>query len=217
MLVSAALSKLVRADAGYKCVKSKSECIESTRVQIRESIVAHLRKRENRFVWLHGSPGTGKTAISMSVASTLDTQGFLAASFFWDKNQPQSGLDSLYRFPSTLACQLAAFSAYHRITLFKHLRQPSLDGVQGFTLERQMKALILDPMHEMREWLSLSEDRWVIILDGLDEWGNPEELEKLMRIVIMLDGLHPKFTVLISCRPERQLHAAWAKFGDVPC
>src|SRR5258708_39638445 len=143
MLVSAALSKLVRADAGYKCVKSKSECIESTRVQIRESIVAHLRKRENRFVWLHGSPGTGKTAISMSVASTLDTQGVLAASFFWDKNQPQSGLDSLDRFPSTLARHFAAFSDYYNITLVKHLRHPPLGNVQGFTLEEQLKAFIL--------------------------------------------------------------------------
>src|SRR6266478_6136901 len=73
-LASAAFSKLVRANAEYKCVKSKSKCIESTRVQIQESIIAHLTKRENRFVWLCGSPGTGKTAISMSVASTLDTR-----------------------------------------------------------------------------------------------------------------------------------------------
>ena len=155
----------------------------------------------------------------MSVASTLDTQGVLAASFFWDKNRPGSGLDSLDRFPSTLARQLAAFSPYYRITLFKRLRQPALDNVlQDFTLKEQMEALILDPMHEIKEWLSLDEDRWVIILDGLNECGDPEALEKLMEIVLMLDKLPPRFTVLISCRRERQLDEAWTKFGCfVPC
>ncbi|KAF8337015.1 uncharacterized protein EI90DRAFT_2968768 [Cantharellus anzutake] len=51
-----------------------------------ESILDHLKEPKNRFVWLRESPGTGKTAISMSVASTVESQGTLAASFFWDKN-----------------------------------------------------------------------------------------------------------------------------------
>ncbi|KAF8313914.1 uncharacterized protein EI90DRAFT_2874539, partial [Cantharellus anzutake] len=62
-----------------------SKCLENTRVRIQESILDHLEKREYRFIWLRGSPGTGKTAISMSVASTLAKQHRLAASFFWDK------------------------------------------------------------------------------------------------------------------------------------
>ncbi|KAF8336413.1 uncharacterized protein EI90DRAFT_2848715, partial [Cantharellus anzutake] len=60
-----------------------SKCLENTRIRIQESILDHLEKQEHRFVWLRGSPGTGKTAISMSVASTLAQQRRLAASFFW--------------------------------------------------------------------------------------------------------------------------------------
>ena len=152
----------------------------------------------------------------MRVASTLHEKGVLAASFFWDKNQPGSGLDSLASFPSTLARQLAAFNDYYRITLYKHLQQ-SPYNVQGFALKEQMKGLILDPMDEMKEWLSLGKGRWVIILDGLDECGDQETLEELMEVVLMLDQLPPKFTILISCRPEPQLHKAWKKFKpDVP-
>ncbi|KAF8333219.1 uncharacterized protein EI90DRAFT_2832046, partial [Cantharellus anzutake] len=72
-----------------------SKCVENTHVRIQESILDHLEKWEHRFVWLRGSPGTGKTAISMSVTSALDKQGHLAASFFWDKNQKGEGLDSV--------------------------------------------------------------------------------------------------------------------------
>ncbi|KAF8335462.1 uncharacterized protein EI90DRAFT_2855742, partial [Cantharellus anzutake] len=71
------------ADAEYYNVKSKSECLKTTRDKIRRSILNRLRDPKNRFVWLRGSPGTGKTAISISVASTLDKQRTLAASFFW--------------------------------------------------------------------------------------------------------------------------------------
>ncbi|KAF8336490.1 uncharacterized protein EI90DRAFT_2870968, partial [Cantharellus anzutake] len=102
-----------------------SECLENTRVRIQESILDHLEKQEHRFVWLRGSPGTGKTAISMSVASTLYEQSRLAASFFWDKNRKGAGLASIEHFPSTLAHQLAMFNTEYEGLLVSRLRQPS--------------------------------------------------------------------------------------------
>ncbi|KAF8341673.1 uncharacterized protein EI90DRAFT_2841489, partial [Cantharellus anzutake] len=62
-----------------------SECLPGTRVKIQEFLMKRLGDAENRFVWLRGSPGTGKTAISMSIASTFEKEGILAASYFWDK------------------------------------------------------------------------------------------------------------------------------------
>ncbi|KAF8314124.1 uncharacterized protein EI90DRAFT_2874203, partial [Cantharellus anzutake] len=127
----------------------------------------------SRFVWLRGSPGTGKTAISIHVASILDSQDNLAASFFWDKNRKGTGLDSIERFPSTLALQLAAFNAEYKSLLIKQLRQPaSLKGLQGSAAEKEMKAWVINPMHELRAILSSREDRFVIVLDGLDECGD---------------------------------------------
>ncbi|KAF8341654.1 uncharacterized protein EI90DRAFT_1763557 [Cantharellus anzutake] len=101
-MLLAEISKLKQAPAEHLYVKSKSECLPGTRDRIQESLLKHLKEAGNRFIWLRGSPGTGKTAISMSVASTLKEQGMLAASFFWDKNQAGTGLDSIELFPLPL-------------------------------------------------------------------------------------------------------------------
>ncbi|KAF8337019.1 uncharacterized protein EI90DRAFT_2832597, partial [Cantharellus anzutake] len=149
--------------------QSKSECHPGTRVGMHQSVLGHLKESTNRFVWLRGSPGTGKTAICMSVTSTLESQGTLAASFFWDKNQAGTGLDSIDQFPSTLAHQLAAFNEDFKISLVRHLRQPSLAMAQHLPLKKQMRALIIEPMRNLMEGLLAGEHRFIIVLDGLDE------------------------------------------------
>ncbi|KAF8333607.1 uncharacterized protein EI90DRAFT_586263 [Cantharellus anzutake] len=216
------LSKLAKADAEYFSVKSKSECLETTRDKIRSSILDHLKDPKNRFVWLRGSPGTGKTAVSLSVASTLDNQGCLAASFFWDKNQQGTGLDSIERFPSTLALQLAEFSPEYKSLLIKELRHPqSLKKVQGPVLEKQMQAWIINPIRQLGDILSSEKDRFIIILDGLDECGDPGTLESLMKLVVLLHKLPSAFAALVSCRPETQVVTAWDEARDqgliIPC
>ncbi|KAF8311108.1 uncharacterized protein EI90DRAFT_1052858 [Cantharellus anzutake] len=206
------LSKLPKVGAEYYRVKSKSECLETTRDTIRSSILEYLRDPKNRFVWLRGSPGTGKTAISMSVASTLDKQRTLAASFFWDKNQEGTGLDSIERFPSTLARQLAAFNAEYKSLLIRQLRDPaSFSSIDGSAAEKEVKAWIINPMRELGGVLSLGKGRPVIVLDGLDECGNPDVLASLTRLVLLLDQLPSTFAILVSCRPEPQVVSAWAR------
>ncbi|KAF8335303.1 uncharacterized protein EI90DRAFT_315782 [Cantharellus anzutake] len=148
----------------------------------------------------------------MSVASALDNQGTLAASFFWDKNQKGMGLDSVERFPSTLALQLAAFSAEYKSLLLRQIRErASLKRYQGSALEKEMNAWIIDPMRELTDIRSSRKDRFIIVLDGLDECGDPDTLGSLMKLVLLLDELPPTFAILVSCRPEPQVISAWAR------
>ncbi|KAF8326202.1 uncharacterized protein EI90DRAFT_2930661, partial [Cantharellus anzutake] len=162
----AELSRLKPAPAEHIHVKSKSKCLPTTQTKTRKLILDHLEDAKNRFVWLRGSPGTGKTAIAMSVASTLKMQGTLAASFFWDKNQTGLGLDSTKQFPSTLAHQLARFNEDFKMSLVRCLRQPDLEFVQDLPLDKQMESLVLEPMYNLTVVLP---GRPVIVLDGLDE------------------------------------------------
>ncbi|KAF8327542.1 uncharacterized protein EI90DRAFT_1765193 [Cantharellus anzutake] len=150
----------------------------------------------------------------MSVALTLYNQGRLAASFFWDKNQKGGGLDSIERFPSTLARQLASFSTEYESLLVRQLRQPARQPspsriAPGTALEKQMRAWVIDPMRKLRHVFSLEEERLIIVLDGLDECGDQEELESLMKLVLLLEELPATFAVLVSCRPESQVTSAW--------
>ncbi|KAF8340415.1 uncharacterized protein EI90DRAFT_3035477 [Cantharellus anzutake] len=215
------LSRLPRVPAEHTFVTAKSECLEGTRELIQRSIVEHLKKAGNRFVWLRGSPGTGKTAICLSIASNLETQRVLAASFFWDKNQPGTGLDTIKQFPTTLAHQLSRFSEEFKLSLVKRLRQPDLELAQNLPPEKQMRALVIEPMVGLEGLLSSTKDRFIIILDGLDECGDQEALKALMKLVLMLGDLPSTFTVLVSSRPEPQVISAWVDAGDgglnIPC
>ena len=213
MPLSAELARLQGAPAEHIYVNTKSKCVKSTRIGIQGSLLNYLKQAENRFVWLRGSPGTGKTAISLSIAFTLKSTGTLAASFFWDKKQQGRGLDSIQLFPSTLARQLADFNEDFKMSLIKYLRQPSLALPQDLPPETQMEALIIGPMNDVKNILCPSEGRFVIVLDGLDECGDPMTLKKLMKLVLMLDALPLCFTVLVSCRPEQQVISSWEAHG----
>ncbi|KAF8341610.1 uncharacterized protein EI90DRAFT_1759128 [Cantharellus anzutake] len=193
-----------------------------TQERVRESLLRLLNEAENRFVWLRGSPGTGKTAISMSIASTLKEQGTLAASFFWDKNRTGTGLDSIELFPSTLACQLASFNEDFKLSLIRRLRQSDMMFVQDAPPEKQINTLMIEPMRDLKDIFSSGKDqRFFIILDGLDECGDQETLRSLVRLVVSLEELPSAFSVLVSCRPEPGVISAWStarnKGHVVPC
>ncbi|KAF8335500.1 uncharacterized protein EI90DRAFT_3174744 [Cantharellus anzutake] len=126
----------------------------------------------------------GKTAISMSVASTLDKQHTLAASFFWDKNQEGTGLDSISRFPSTLAQQLAAFNAEYQNSLIRQLRDPALfSSIDGSPLEKEVKAWIINPMRELGGVLSSEKGHPVILLGTIPEHEVHSILKPLSSII----------------------------------
>ncbi|KAF8328872.1 uncharacterized protein EI90DRAFT_1485933 [Cantharellus anzutake] len=217
----AKLERLVRVAAEHTYVKSKSKCLPNTRDNTQRSILNLLKEAKSRFVWLRGSPGTGKTAISMSIASALEEEGTLAASFFWDKNQKGTGLDSLERFPSTLARQLALFDEDFKVLLIKCLTKPDSELVLSLDPKTQMKTLVLEPMNGLEGILSGSNKRVSIILDGLDECGDPEALESLMELVLLLHELPSAFAVLVSCRPEPTVLSAWNRARGqglvIPC
>ncbi|KAF8338798.1 uncharacterized protein EI90DRAFT_2415721 [Cantharellus anzutake] len=194
------LERLPRAAAEHTYVKSKSACRPSTRVKIQKSLLNHLKEAKNRFVWLRGSPEIGKTAISRSIASTLEKEGTLAASFFWDKSRTGVGLDSLEWFPSTLARQLAIFNGDFKASLVKRLRRPDSELILNLLPEEQMKTLVIEPMNRLRGIFSASTQRFGIILDGLDECGDPDALKSLMNLVLLLDGLPSAFVILTWIR-----------------
>ena len=91
-----------------------------------ESITELLNQHNGRFIWLQGSPGSGKTVITKSIADGLARDKRLAASFFWDKTGSRANSNTIELFPSTLASQLAMFSRdYEALLVNLLLDRPS--------------------------------------------------------------------------------------------
>ena len=203
-----ALSTLPVADAEYMSV-TKEQCYETTRTGIHHSIMSSLDARTSRFVWLQGSPGTGKTAIAKRIADDLAKNKRLAASFFWDKTGSRANTDSIEFFPSTLASQLATFNQDYETLLVNCLLDRSSRNVLRLPLEMQMDTLVIQPMSSISQAFSLAECASVVVLDGLDECGSRDVLVKLMDLVLLLDKLPREFMILVSARPNQKSALFW--------
>ena len=210
-----ALSKLPVADAEY-ISGTKNQCFETTRTGIRESITELLNHHNGRFIWLQGSPGTGKTAIAKSIAGSLARDNRLAASFFWDKTGSRANTNSIELFPSTLASQLAMFSRDYEALLVNCLLDRSSRNVFRLPLEKQMDLLILRPVSSISQMFSAA-GCLVVVLDGLDECGDGKVLVQLMKLVLLLAKLPQHFMILVSARPEPEIRDAFRSSPDIPC
>lgn len=65
-------------------------CHENTRIAIMEEMSKWARRTANElpFLWMYGPAWCGKTTIVQTVAEQLDSQGTLAASFFFSRPAP---------------------------------------------------------------------------------------------------------------------------------
>ncbi|KAJ6505479.1 hypothetical protein C8R45DRAFT_549678 [Mycena sanguinolenta] len=88
--VQQTLAKIKYVSARYNAPNTPDKCMEGTRIDIIQDIVAHLTAPSGpsqRIVMLSGSAGTGKSTIAKTVASILaEEQHILAASFFFSRN-----------------------------------------------------------------------------------------------------------------------------------
>ncbi|KAF7971625.1 hypothetical protein HWV62_20736 [Athelia sp. TMB] len=207
LLVNNTLDRLDIAKADYLHA-SKDACTPDTRVDMRKTIIEHLNDSSNRFVWLKGSPGTGKTAISKSVAIALQEQGRLAASFYFEKTGASRFAHSTDRFSSTLAHQLANFHPPYRHALFCHLR--ARHGDYPPLPLAQLHELVIARLDEHPD---MPFPPSVIVLDGLDECGGSGQtaLEALMTLVLELAKLPSSIKFFIASRPERAISSAWSR------
>jgi len=208
-----ALKTLNPAKAEYHAVL-KDQCAEYTRVDIQKLVAAHLSKGDNRFVWLKGSAGVGKTAIAKSLCSELEDNHRLAASFFFDKNRNQDGVDSTDHFISTLAYQLADFDSRYRQSLIRILRAKG--NILRRPLRDQLQSLIVEPMREVFEGRQYDGTTHVIIIDGLDECSEKSSLDDLMDLITGLDGLPSHFITFVSSRPVPEIRDSWQRCEKTP-
>ncbi|KAF4614286.1 hypothetical protein D9613_007995 [Agrocybe pediades] len=160
-------------------------------------------------LWLYGSAGSGKTALSQSIAELCEAQGLLAATFFFSKDTGERSNSG--QFASTLAYQIALSTPNARPHIEDAIRQdPSLFGK---ALQTQMRALVTKPVRNaFKGTASQPHTGGLVIIDALDECHDAKAQRYILDIIS--EEFHPEgplpLIFLITSRPEESIQARFS-------
>ncbi|KAJ7765533.1 hypothetical protein B0H14DRAFT_2539605 [Mycena olivaceomarginata] len=175
-------------------------CHPGTRTAIMEML--HLwstdTSTESTILWLHGCAGAGKSAIAQMFAKSLQTEGRLGASFFFQRGHSKRG--TWHSLIPTIAYQLAT-----SVTELLLPIQQAVEGdklIVGRALAISFQALLVEPLKKFSDLQRTP----VIVLDGLDECADHKIQQQILRLfigAIRHHNLHLR--LLIVSRPEPHL------------
>ncbi|KAJ6567929.1 hypothetical protein DFH09DRAFT_1033857 [Mycena vulgaris] len=189
-------------------------CMPGTRLDILKSIHdwANDLHGPNVF-WLHGYPGTGKSAIAMTVTAQLLESGRLASSFFFKREE------FLSQTPTALWCSVA----YDLAHTYPEVRSKILQTLDS----REVVPHITGPddifnkliMSSLGNPLSVSPGRMpVLVIDALDECGGLTASRAYQKQVLSAlsrwKHLPSQVKLFVTSRNERNIHSVLGSMGS---
>ncbi|KDR68249.1 hypothetical protein GALMADRAFT_30253, partial [Galerina marginata CBS 339.88] len=188
------------------------KCHPNTRVAILEKLMGWVHGLDPEtlnalIIWLHGSAGSGKSAIAQTIAELCAEEGTLLASFFFFRSDPTRN-HSRSLIP-TIAYQIATHFPSFRERITATIENDP--HIFNRSLTKQIPSLIIEPFlaHSTFDFLN---SRSLIIIDGLDECEDREgQIDILHMISSLFQQSHLPLTFLISSRPEYDITNT---FGD---
>ncbi|KDN33659.1 hypothetical protein RSAG8_13248, partial [Rhizoctonia solani AG-8 WAC10335] len=152
----------------------RRECTPGTRVQEIAKVLGWVRNRgEGAVYWLNGMAGTGKTTISYSVCTALDSGHMLGASFFCSRLREECR--NVNKIIPSIAYQLARFSRPFQYALCNALEKNP--DAHGGALRMQFDALIKGPVLQVQHTLP---EELIVVIDALDECDNTESTRRML-------------------------------------
>ncbi|KAL5521090.1 hypothetical protein ACEPAG_9012 [Sanghuangporus baumii] len=202
--------------AGKEFYRTDKACLSDTRTNILERISRWATNASDRkLLWVHGSPGSGKSAIANSVAQNFDLQRLLAGCFFCRRD------DADLREPSkmipSLATHLAIWHQPYCIKLLSALQGGERNKLASKTLPEQFDMLIRGPILAVAsEEETRSPDPLIVVVDGLDECGRTKgQRIQLSRILVQISELVPWLKLLVFSRPMPELNQVFGSSSQV--
>jgi ABC-type dipeptide/oligopeptide/nickel transport system ATPase subunit len=192
---------LKRLDAKTMKAGSRLPCLPGTRREILDYITEWLSipSDSGNVLWLCGVAGSGKSTISITVSDSFRGLERLGAVLFFDRNdQAQSHPDGVIRI---LAYSLAQSNPHIASAIAAAVqRDPS---VASAPIRTQFKELLLDPLQSVEPSIH---GPIVIILDALDECGDPTSRAALLSVLsVELPKLPRLFRFLITSCAEKDI------------
>jgi hypothetical protein len=148
--------------------QGKQPCDSDTRVDILADIhtwIQDLTSDAKSFLWLTGDPGSGKSAITASIARDCKDSGILWAQFFINRNNVDTTNPKSY-FPS-IARQLADHHPGSEVALTIHNALKEKQSLVDDISADQAMRLFADAV-EVAAKLDPNQPV-VVVIDGLDE------------------------------------------------
>ncbi|RXW15962.1 hypothetical protein EST38_g9893 [Candolleomyces aberdarensis] len=214
-------------DSAERCDAPK--CHPDTRVAVQDDLYSWILDGDGeldqpkKIKWVTGPAGTGKTAVMGSLSERCESDGVLAATFFFASWSASIGRRRKTALVTTLAHQLARYHPDLREEISKAIDANS--DIFNKRLHTQMEVLVLGPLQEIAHHPDRPSLRGAIIIDGLDECeaeqyhdttatgsksksspprtDDQDQLEILQ--VLQKASLDPTFPfrIIIASRPER--------------
>ena len=197
-------------------------CLPGTRETFLREICDVLNNVDEdapRVCVLTGVAGSGKSAVAHSIARLFDGQKRLGSSYYF------SSTDVASRNPknlfSTIARDLSDHDPQYKSALWEVVKDDrALRTSQSPT--EQIERLIIEPSKDLHSVGPL-----VIVIDALDESGDPGSRRQLLRALsehISDDALPTHLRFLITARPESDIlstlhpgpHLVRKQMGDIP-
>ncbi|KAG8723258.1 hypothetical protein FRC09_004087 [Ceratobasidium sp. 395] len=180
------------------------QCIAGTRLGIINELSTWAQRpnADPRLAWVHGPAGFGKSSIATSVCMRLDG-GTLGASFFCKRDSPE--LRDPRRVLTTIAYQLAIRWKPYRNAVMAAIREdPEL---HTHHLQALYDALFGSPLKMLSK-----QNRGILVLvvDALDECGDPATRKPLLRCLQDLSQLTHFLRVVITSRPDLDIQEFFA-------
>ena len=187
---------------------ARVECLPSTREDILQFIIdwAVDPSSDRNILWVHGVAGSGKSAISTSIANYFRELGRLGAFLFFDHDVPER--NDPHSVIRTLAYQLAQFDTQ----MMKQISSAAWNISWQWPLSFQMNHLILKPVSSIDN----IEDQGpvVLVFDALDECGSIKTRKALLNLLVGEFSKFPRnFRLIVTSRAERDIQAT---FGSQP-
>jgi NACHT domain len=160
-------------------------------------------------LWLYGPAGAGKSAIEQTVAEMCYQTNYLAASFFFSRSVSDRNKKTF--LITTIVDQLIVSIPEIREHVGNALySNPSL---LTRSLEAQMDALIVEPLEAAVSDCGvdfMNTRPKMIVLDGLDECGDPESQRYILKVLMNSINKHSiPFSFILASRPEQHIREAF--------
>ena len=173
-------------------------CMEGTRQSILNEVTTWVTdgSGSSNTYWIYGLPGIGKTSLAHSICKTLDQRNQLIGAFFCQRDNTNSSEPR--NILPTLIYKLAENSrAFRRIVAERLRSKPNM------TTESMEDAHFLDFILSLPR--QPNEHSRAFVIDALDECGNNQSRQDVLRTLTDAAALVPWLKIIITSRPEADI------------